>query len=276
MGLLELLYRKQHSFRQRLTAQRYRLVRAMERKGTTPVELEVSDPRKVLLILTGLIGDSVMATPVIAEARKLWPRAEITLLGTPNSVALFEACPELDALRVAGVDAFSLRGWNRIAQLKQWLAVCHFDVAIIILGDQFAALLATAQIPVRVGVRGSLLESCLTHRYEIESARTWGPSERLNALRCLGFQVLDAPPSPIGFSACPHLLGTETRRRRLGAGGALFRDPPIRERKEEVVEARVGCRARPSSNRGDRGALPSCRRPGNEPRGSPYRRRQPR
>jgi len=194
MGLLELLYRKQHSFRQWMTAQKYRLVRAVERNGSTPVDLHVSDPQKVLLVLTGLIGDSVMATPVIAEARNLWPRAEITLLGNPNSVALLEACPELDVLQVADVDAFSLRRRNRIAQLKQWLAVCRFDIALIILGDQFAALLAAAGIPVRVGVRGSLLESCLTHRYEIESASTWGPSERLNALRCLGFQIPETPP----------------------------------------------------------------------------------
>lgn len=36
-------------------------------------------PKRVLLVLAGLIGDSVMST--LVEARRLWPQAHLVLLG---------------------------------------------------------------------------------------------------------------------------------------------------------------------------------------------------
>jgi heptosyltransferase-1 len=74
------------------------------------------------------------------------------------------------------------------------VATGRFDVALLVLGDQFALMLAEAGVPVRVGVRGHALAPCLTHEYDIGSARMWGPDERLNALRVLGFDVAAAVP----------------------------------------------------------------------------------
>jgi ADP-heptose:LPS heptosyltransferase len=64
-------------------------------------------------------------------------------------------------------------------------------------------MIAKAGIPVRVGVRGHALAPCLTHLYDIGSPRTWGPNERLNAIRVLGF---DVPP------IAPHVVVVEAAR----------------------------------------------------------------
>ncbi|HKG21363.1 MAG TPA: glycosyltransferase family 9 protein [Blastocatellia bacterium] len=146
------------------------------------------------MVATGLLGDTIMSTPVIIEARRLWPHAEITLLGRRRNCELLSACPAIDHFKEAASLPFSLRGAAGVKALKDWTAAQSFDVAIILLGDEFAYLLAEANIPVRVGVRGHLLEPCLTHTYDIGSPRTWGPGERLNAIRCLGFDVPDSLP----------------------------------------------------------------------------------
>ncbi|HKI18638.1 MAG TPA: glycosyltransferase family 9 protein, partial [Isosphaeraceae bacterium] len=142
-----------------------------------------------------LIGDTVMSTPVIIEARRLWPEAWITLLGNRQTSELLSACPLVDACAETPVIPFTLRNRRKLAELDSWLREQNFDVAIILLGDQFAQVLADAQIPIRVGVRGHLLAPFLTATYEIGSPREWGPQERLGALRALGHDVRNVSPN---------------------------------------------------------------------------------
>jgi ADP-heptose:LPS heptosyltransferase len=151
-------------------------------------------PSKVLLVMTGLIGDTVMSTPVIVEARRLWPEAEIVLLGTKQNLALLENCPLLNSSHLTSASPYSIRSRKENGKLKRWLAESGFDLAIILLGDDYAQVLADVAIPVRVGVSGHWLEPFLTHNYEIKSPREWGPNERLNSLRCLGLQVENTLP----------------------------------------------------------------------------------
>ena len=146
--------------------------------------------RRILLILTGLIGDTVMSTPVIVEARRLWPDAWIALLGNRQTCELLSACPLVDACVETPAIPFTLRKRRKVAELERWLAEQNFDVAIILLGDQFAQVLADAQIPIRVGVRGHVLAAFLTATYDIGSPKDWGPQERLGALRALGHDVV--------------------------------------------------------------------------------------
>lgn len=152
------------------------------------------NPNSVLFVLCGLIGDSVMSQPAIAAARDLWPGAKITVLGKRHNRELLKADPCIDEFYVCDADPFSLRRSAEIAGLKEWLQKSRFDAAIILLGDQYAHLLARAGIPVRVGVKGTILEPCLTHVYEIGSPREWGTRERLNCLRVLGADVADRLP----------------------------------------------------------------------------------
>ncbi len=185
------LYHWQYLGRQWLAAQRHRLAH-----GNVPATAATitQDPRRVLVVIAGLIGDSVMCTPVIMEARRLWPDAHITLLGQEHNCQLLSACPLIDEYRVAAALPFTTRNRKEIRRLRKWLQAGQFEVAIICLGDQFAPLLADAGIALRVGGRGSILEPCLTHTYETGSPRTWGPGERLGALRVLGCEVEEVAP----------------------------------------------------------------------------------
>lgn len=149
------------------------------------------NPERVLLVIAGLLGDTVMTAPVVTAARRVWPFAQLTLLGRRENCELLSVCPELDARVEMSAFPFTVRRRSEVARLQHWVNAQRFDVALLLLGDQFGYMVAKAGIPVRVGVRGHALSPCLTHHYDIGSPRTWGPNERLNAIRVLGF---DVPP----------------------------------------------------------------------------------
>lgn len=185
------LYTAQLKLRQSFLGRFY----ALSSTAKSEIDNHTFEPKRVLFILSGLIGDSIMSFPAVTEARRLWPGAHVTVLGKTHNHQLFAACSEIDEFRVCDADPFSIRRSEEIKQLRTWLSNAEFDAAIILLGDQYAHLLAKAKIPVRVGVSGTPLASCLTHTYEIGSPRTWGTKERLNALRCLGYEIADNRPA---------------------------------------------------------------------------------
>lgn len=151
-------------------------------------------PPRIVIVLVGLLGDTVLCTPLILEARRLWPDARISVLGRSHNVALLSGCPWIDELHTTAAEPFSLRRRHRMPELEAWLRGGEFDLAIIALGDHFAAILEKVGIPVRVGLRGHRLEPCLTHSYDIGSPRTWGPWERSGALRALGLETQEVVP----------------------------------------------------------------------------------
>jgi ADP-heptose:LPS heptosyltransferase len=191
MSLPDRLYSFQHAARQWLVGRRHELLHP--RPGAVALD-EGFDPERILVVMSGLIGDTVMCTPVLAGIRRSWPRAHVTLLGREHNCELLSACPYLDSVKSVSIDPYAVRRWTAVRELRHWLRGEAFHLAIIALGDQFASMLAEAEIPVRVGRKGHLLEPCLTHCYSIGSARTWGPDERLNSLRCLGVGVADLHP----------------------------------------------------------------------------------
>lgn len=180
------------------------------------------DAARVLIVIAGLIGDSVMCTPVLAQARRLWPRARLTLLGMRQNRELLEACPFIDDVLEARAYPFSIRGRHQVSRLARELRAGDYEVALILLGDQFASLLHEAGIAVRVGVKGTALEPCLTHTYELRDPHAWGPRERLNALRALGFEVTNETPA-LWVSD----VQREDARRALGAIGIRPGEPYV-------------------------------------------------
>ena len=187
--LVSKLYAAQYRLRQHLTGWWWSI-----RHARQPAHELDCAPRRVLFVLTGLLGDSVMCTPVIAAARQLWPESKIVLLGRLQNLELLAACPHIDEFIEATAIPFTLTKRKDISVLAAKLRASHFDLAIILLGDQFAHLLAKVGIPIRVGVKEHPLAPCLTHHYSIGSPRTWGPDERLGALRCLGYKVESVKP----------------------------------------------------------------------------------
>lgn len=68
MTILTTFYRWQYHGRQWYAGH------AQHRRGFVGNSLVTGvSPRRVLIVLTGLLGDAVMSTPVIVEARRLWP-----------------------------------------------------------------------------------------------------------------------------------------------------------------------------------------------------------
>lgn len=187
--LVSKLYAVQYELRQHLTGWWWAI-----RHGKQPAcEMDLA-PNRVLFILTGLLGDSVMCTPAIAAARHLWPESKISLLGKRHNLELLAACPHIDEFIETTAIPFTLTKRKDVSVLAAKLRALHFDLAIILLGDQFAHLLAKVGIPIRVGVKEHPLAPCLTHHYSIGSPRTWGAEERLGALRCLGYKVESVKP----------------------------------------------------------------------------------
>lgn len=186
------LYSAQYAARQWIAGQVFRWRRRSD--DSDRVAASIANPRAVLLVIAGMLGDTVMSLPVIAAARSVWPGTRLTLLGQRHNIALLEGCAELDGHIEAPYLPFSIRHQRELKSVKRQIVEGRFDVAILVLGDQFALMLAEAGVPVRVGVRGHALSPCLTHEYEFGSPRTWGPNERLNALRVLGFDIPAATP----------------------------------------------------------------------------------
>ena len=49
--------------------------------------------RSVLVVVTRQIGDVLLTTPVIHEARRLWPQARITVLGFAGTLGMLRGNP---------------------------------------------------------------------------------------------------------------------------------------------------------------------------------------
>ncbi len=167
-----------------------------------PVEFSVGRVQKVLLVCTGLMGDTLMCLPAMAGARGLFPRAELVGLVTQRTRGLLELSGCFDRFIVADGAPLSLRPSRRRenAALETRLAADAFDVAVIFLGDDYAPMLTRVGIPWRVFVSETPYRRLATRSYRIGDPRTWGPLERVGAWGALGLEPRSgvaalAPPS---------------------------------------------------------------------------------
>lgn len=72
--------------------------------------------RRVLIVCTRQIGDVLLTTPLIHEARRLWPAAAIDVLGFAGTLGMLKGNPEVRRLIEMPADAgfgFALRLWRR-------------------------------------------------------------------------------------------------------------------------------------------------------------------
>jgi heptosyltransferase-2 len=110
-----------------------------------------SGVRRLLVRGPNWIGDAVMSEPALAELRRLFPKAEISLLVKPHIAALFSGHPAVDRLvvyedlaRHAGI----IGKWVLASSLRR----AGFDLAVLFQNAFEAALLAfLAGIPRRYG-----------------------------------------------------------------------------------------------------------------------------
>lgn len=129
-----------------------------------------------------------MCLPALAAARSLLPRAEMVALVTDTTRTVLSAVGIADRFLMATGAPLRLRPSARRAarDLEARLSAEAFDLALVLLGDDYAPMLTRAGIRHRVFVAESAFASLGSATYAIGHARTWGPEERLGAWRALG------------------------------------------------------------------------------------------
>ncbi len=145
--------------------------------------------RRLLVVCTGLIGDTIMSLPALCATRALFPGAELVGLVNPaaRSILMMAGC--LDRYIVCDGAPLQLRpsGRREARRVESEVRSGGFDVAVIFLGDDYAPMLTRAGVPHRVLVAGGIYGRLATTTYTIDP-RTWGPAERLAAWRALGLE----------------------------------------------------------------------------------------
>jgi ADP-heptose:LPS heptosyltransferase len=178
------LYTWQYRARER------RLVaRSLDGRKPPPPECANWPPRYVAFVLVGMLGDTVMCLPTLEAAREAWPQARLCAIVTPRIREMLAGIGCVDEFLVGTGDPLSIRGRKQTEQTEERLNERRFDVAILLGGDQYAPLFYKAGVPIRVGPAACVYEPLLTHAYVIGDGRTWGPYERLGALRALGVET---------------------------------------------------------------------------------------
>ena len=103
--------------------------------------------KKILVIATRQIGDTLITTPLISAAKKLWPDAEIDFFGFENSLSMLSGNPDIH--RVIGTK-------NRLKfkdYLKQFFTLFRrYDLAIITQPSDRAYIYGLVAAKRRVGV----------------------------------------------------------------------------------------------------------------------------
>jgi heptosyltransferase-1 len=68
----------------------------MDNPQKTEVALAATNPKRILIVLNGAIGDVVRALPLLGRLRRGWPAAHIAWAIEPKSAPILDAHPWLD------------------------------------------------------------------------------------------------------------------------------------------------------------------------------------
>jgi heptosyltransferase-2 len=110
---------------------------------------------KILIAQTSFLGDLVLATPLISEARRRFPRALLAVLCTLRARSLLEGNRDIDEI-ITDDKRGRDRGWRGLRRKARELAGRGFTLAISPHKSlRTALLLFLARIPRRVGFRQS-------------------------------------------------------------------------------------------------------------------------
>lgn len=126
-------------------------------------DLKNLNPQSIIVRMPNWLGDLVMATPVLIDLRKSFPKAEITAMCQEHVAPLLEHDPAVDELfrfkRSKGMIR-RMRERNIVSQLKQG----HYDLGIL-LTNSFSSAWRFWQGNVRntIGYRGDGRSFLLTH-----------------------------------------------------------------------------------------------------------------
>ncbi|MCR4437615.1 MAG: glycosyltransferase family 9 protein [bacterium] len=139
-----------------------------------------------MLIKLRAIGDVVLATPALAEARRAFPRGQIDFLTEPPSRQVLEGNPDVDELLLHDRQA-SLA--TRVRFLRR-LRAKRYDLVIDLFGNPRSALLTLLTgAATRVGFNFRFRQAAYNVRVPARGHLVHEVEFNLDALRAIGVQV---------------------------------------------------------------------------------------
>ncbi len=181
---------------------RWALWYARQSRGAKP-PIPPSEVRKILIVCTGLIGDTIMGIPTMRAFRRLYPDARMVALVMPYNKQLLEPLGLFEEFIVCPVLPFTIWPWRwpKLWSVQRQIKRESFDLALPLLGGDWAPYFYRIGIPIRIDTKGSFFASLATHLYEVPP-RLLHPDTLLNALRSLGWEVeLEMPEIRVSDSA---------------------------------------------------------------------------
>ncbi len=149
--------------------------------------------QKILVVQTSFLGDAVLTTPLLSEARRRFPEAELTVLCTPQAKNLFEGNPDIDEI-ITDDKKGEGKGWIGIWRRAKDLRSRGFTIALSPHKSlRSALLLYLAGIPFRVGFRQSA-GWFLYHRRVNRDSTRHDVERNLSLLRPFGIDPADCQP----------------------------------------------------------------------------------
>lgn len=186
---------------------RWALWYARQSRGARP-PIPPSEVRKILIVCTGLIGDTIMGIPTMQAFRRLYPEARMVALVMPHNKQLLEPLGLFEEFIVCPVLPFTIWPWRwpKLWSVQRRIRQEGFDLALPLLGGDWAPYFYRIGIPIRIDTKGSFFAPLATHLYEVPP-RLLHPDTLLNALRSLGWEV---------ESEMPELRVSDSAREAIG------------------------------------------------------------
>ncbi len=158
----------------------------------------VAEPRRLLVIRPGGIGDAALLVPALALIRKQYPSAHITVLAERRNAALFDLCPAVDRLLLYDKPRellAALRGrYDVVIDTEQW----HWLSAVV-------ARIASS--PVKIGFATNERARLFTHPVNYSH----DVYEVISFFRLLKPLGIDTPASlPLPFLSLPENVRQQT------------------------------------------------------------------
>lgn len=82
--------------------------------------------KSVLVVVTRQIGDVLLTTPLVHEARRLWPRTRITVLGFAGTLGMLQGNPDVDECLQVPARLGAGGAWRLMRQLWR-----RYDLALV-------------------------------------------------------------------------------------------------------------------------------------------------
>jgi lipopolysaccharide heptosyltransferase II len=107
-----------------------RVVHVLDHRHPSPTELGTKSIKRILVVSSTAIGDTLLSTPALRSLRLAYPEARISLLINPAYMGMFCDHPRVDELIPYR------RGWLGFAWLAPRLRLRRFDLVCILHGNE--------------------------------------------------------------------------------------------------------------------------------------------